>query len=217
MIDVVAEPIICRNCKGENPPHSRYCVHCSFSLAWESDTKPEPSTSTSRAPTATEGSPGESEPASSVSASSYQVPDETRSLRPVTPGTMGRRGWIAVAIAIAVVAVASVIIIATRGTGSGSPGFGEPPADASASGEVAGTVVNGGGVNVRTAPQGMKVGHLASGLEITARCQSEVNGLVWLKLATPAQRAGRWIVRDLRPVGGHLVVELADGDPATCS
>jgi len=198
-------PIICRNCQAENPPGSAFCVQCSFSLDWESDTKDE---AAAPADTVATQKIERIEPVA-VTPEAVPVSRDRQPTRTVAPRAGGRRGWIAAAIIVVIaLAIVLAVILTTRGRGDSGP---------SSSGDVPGTVVSSSGVNVRSEPRGTKVGHLPNGQEIAASCQREVDGLFWLKLAAPPEQEGRWIVRDLRPSNqGGIVVELAGVEPADC-
>jgi hypothetical protein len=201
-------PIICRNCQAENPPGSAFCVQCSFSLDWESDTKDE---AAAAADTVATQKIERTEPVAAT-AEAVPVSRDRQPTRTVAPRAGGRRGWIAAAIIVVIaLAIVLAVILTTRGRGDSNSGAGD------ATGDVAGTVVSSSGVNVRSEPRGTKVGHLPNGQEIAASCQREVDGLFWLKLAAPPEQEGRWIVRDLRPSNqGGIVVELAGVEPADC-
>ena len=79
-----------------------------------------------------------------------------------------------------------------------------------------GTVIAPRGVNVRNAPNGPeKVGRpLERGTRVEVTCQTEKDGLPWLKLKEP--RSGNWIVRSVGRVTPVTVVQL-ESEPPRCS
>jgi len=133
---------------------------------------------------------------------------------PVPPGPAGERptnrrkiGLIVAAVIVVAAIVVAIVLVASGGGGNGGGG------DNGGGGNgISGTVISPVGVNVRSDPNGDKVGGLDQRAQVQVTCQKEVDGLQWLQLQEPERFRGAWIVRAVR----RPVVEL-DQEPTACS
>jgi hypothetical protein len=133
---------------------------------------------------------------------------------PVPPGPAGERptnrrkiGLIVAAVIVVAAIVVAIVLVASGGGGNGGGG------DNGGGGNgISGTVISPVGVNVRSDPNGDKVGGLDQRAQVQVTCQKEVDGLQWLQLQEPERFRGAWIVRAVR----RPVVEL-DQEPPACS
>jgi len=135
---------------------------------------------------------------------------------PVPPGPAGERptnrrkiGLIVAAVIVVAAIVVAIVLVASGGGGNG--GGGDNGGGGGGNG-ISGTVISPVGVNVRSDPNGDKVGGLDQRAQVQVTCQKEVDGLQWLQLQEPERFRGAWIVRAVR----RPVVEL-DQEPTACS